>query len=146
MQERRYAQATTRITHDVLDGEVLVIEESTGTYYSMSGTAATVWVVIGDGRSVDAIADAVGTHHATDADRVRPDIDAYLDELLTNGLIVLSDTAKTSDTPGDAPSLGSIPAVPWETPVLGKFTDMRDLLMFDPVHEVDTSGWPNVER
>ncbi len=28
-------------------------------------------------------------------------------------------------------------------PVLEKFTDMADLLLLDPIHEVDESGWPN---
>ena len=28
-------------------------------------------------------------------------------------------------------------------PVLEKFTDMAELLLLDPIHEVDDSGWPN---
>ena len=26
---------------------------------------------------------------------------------------------------------------------LGKYTDMQELLLLDPVHEVDEAGWPN---
>jgi len=33
---------------------------------------------------------------------------------------------------------------PFTKPELHKFTDMQDLLLFDPIHEVDESGWPNV--
>ena len=32
----------------------------------------------------------------------------------------------------------------YSTPVLEKFTDMADLLLLDPIHEVDESGWPNI--
>jgi hypothetical protein len=28
-------------------------------------------------------------------------------------------------------------------PVLNKYTDMQDLLLLDPIHEVDERGWPN---
>ncbi len=28
-------------------------------------------------------------------------------------------------------------------PVLESFTDMQDLILLDPIHEVDAAGWPN---
>ena len=28
-------------------------------------------------------------------------------------------------------------------PRLRKYTDMQDLLLLDPIHEIDQSGWPN---
>lgn len=140
MQDRRFAHAADRITHDVLDGEVLAIDESTGAYFSMSGTAATVWVAIGSGRSLDQIVDAAARHHDASADRARDDISPFLESLLADGLVV------STEAEGEQPDLASVPAGPWATPELGKFTDMRDLLMFDPIHEVDTTGWPNVRR
>jgi hypothetical protein len=30
----------------------------------------------------------------------------------------------------------------FEVPVLNKYTDMEDLLLLDPIHEVDDEGWP----
>ena len=30
----------------------------------------------------------------------------------------------------------------FERPKLGKYTDMQDLLLADPIHEVDEQGWP----
>lgn len=30
----------------------------------------------------------------------------------------------------------------FEVPVLHKYTDMEDLLLLDPIHEVDDEGWP----
>jgi hypothetical protein len=35
---------------------------------------------------------------------------------------------------GDRPVFGQ--------PVLEKFTDMADLLLLDPIHEVGEAGWP----
>ena len=31
----------------------------------------------------------------------------------------------------------------FEAPILQKYTDMQDLLLLDPIHEVDEAGWPH---
>ncbi|HEY9704008.1 MAG TPA: PqqD family protein, partial [Allocoleopsis sp.] len=33
--------------------------------------------------------------------------------------------------------------LPFAQPLLEKYTDMQDLLLLDPIHEVDEIGWPN---
>ena len=33
----------------------------------------------------------------------------------------------------------------FEAPILHKYTDMQDLLLLDPIHEVDEAGWPSVK-
>ena len=30
----------------------------------------------------------------------------------------------------------------YRTPVLSIYTDMQDLLLLDPIHDVDQAGWP----
>ena len=47
--------------------------------------------------------------------------------------------AKTS-TP-DGPSDGL--RAPFVAPELKRYADMQDLLLLDPVHDVDEKGWPN---
>ena len=31
---------------------------------------------------------------------------------------------------------------PFVTPTLSRYTEMQDLLLLDPIHDVDDSGWP----
>ncbi|MFT4867240.1 MAG: hypothetical protein ACI8RE_003442, partial [Ilumatobacter sp.] len=33
---------------------------------------------------------------------------------------------------------------PWETLAFERYNDMRDLLLFAPIHEVQVGGWPAV--
>ena len=34
----------------------------------------------------------------------------------------------------------------FQSPEIQKFTDMEDLLLIDPIHEVDEeAGWPNIK-
>ncbi len=37
-------------------------------------------------------------------------------------------------------SAGDRPA--FEAPVLESYSDMQDLLLLDPIHDVDDAGWP----
>jgi hypothetical protein len=60
-----------------------------------------------------------------------------VEQLLAEGLVVED---------ADAPVGASPPAPPadaLEPPALEKFTDMQDLILLDPVHEVDERGWPH---
>ena len=50
-----------------------------------------------------------------------------------------------TDDAAVAPPNGSAPADAarvFEAPRLEKYTDMQDLVLLDPVHEVDEQGWP----
>ena len=44
--------------------------------------------------------------------------------------------------PPDAVKSPSIPRAPFHPPVLNVFSDMQDLLLLDPIHDVDATGWP----
>lgn len=67
---------------------------------------------------------------------VGKEITAFADQLVEAGLInsrgdVSVDTIPTPD---------SIPE--YAAPTIENYTDMQDLLMLDPIHEVDVAGWP----
>ena len=35
---------------------------------------------------------------------------------------------------------------PFSMPILHKYTDLEALLLIDPVHDVTTQGWPNLNK
>ena len=59
-----------------------------------------------------------------------------MSELIAENLIL----SKDSDPIGRPDDLGTAPA--FVTPELHKFTDMQELLLVDPIHEVTEEGWP----
>ena len=61
---------------------------------------------------------------------------AFLDALVAEGLV--------SDTPGTEKRTVEV-ALPatFTAPNLETFTDLQELLMLDPIHEVDAAGWPH---
>ena len=66
-------------------------------------------------------------------------VDSLVEELVENCLVVQHDGT------GDAPSPGHQKPVvgPFEFPRLEKYSDMADLILLDPVHDVDALGWPH---
>ncbi len=134
---------STNVVHDTIDGEVLAIRSDTGCYYSMVGPSATAWCALTGGSDPEAAAHAVAEHHLADITVVSAELAVFADALVDESLLV----------PGAARALTAAIELPpetagqaWTTPTFEKYTDMQDLLLFDPIHEVDTSGWPVVTR
>jgi hypothetical protein len=135
---------SSNVVSDTIDGEVLAIRSDNGTYYSMRGPAASAWVALLTGGAIDEIAPLVAAHHDADVERVRADIETLASSLVEESLLVESTDGAVIDAAAlalPAETRGGV----WETPEFERYTDMRDLLLFDPIHEVETTGWPAVK-
>lgn len=128
--------------HEAIDGEVVMINLENGKYYSLRGSGARVWAGVAGLAGVDEIAaDLARTY--VGADEAGAAVAAFLAELEGEELIVPS-----TANPGPAAPSEPLDAVPdpFQPPVLERFTDMQDLLLLDPVHEVDEAqGWPRAK-
>jgi hypothetical protein len=141
----RFDVKADRIIHETLDGEVVAIDLGSGTYYSMRGTAGAIWNAVAAGSTVDEVVALVtGTYDPAGAD-VRTSILGFLERLESCGLVVRSDAG---DRRATAVPVAGDTALPYEEPELGVFTDLADLILLDPVHDVDPEkGWPHpIER
>lgn len=136
----RYALNAALVVHDTIDGEVLAIRSDTGAYYSMRGPAATVWTAVVGGGDLDAVTAAVASHHGVPTEAIATDVGSFVDSLVAEQLVV---PASGELAPG-----GSLPpetaAAPWSAPAFEAYTDISDLLLFDPIHDVTAQGWPAV--
>jgi hypothetical protein len=125
-----------KIVHDVIDGQVLVIHSETGAYYSLEGTAAWVWVAMLRGLDEEGIVRELTERYPDAAADIAGDVAAFLDQLLAQTLVVPGAPTPEAEVPPI--SVGAA----WTAPALEVFTDMQDLLLFDPIHEVGPEGWP----
>jgi hypothetical protein len=133
-----------QVIHETIDGEVIIINLASGNYYSAKGCGADVWDVIQQSRSaVPEIVAAVAARFARPAGEIEADVVRFLDQLRAEDLV-----ADDVDGEPGSPALelvrtnGDRSGRVFEPPVLEKYTDMQDLVLLDPVHEVDTAGWP----
>lgn len=124
------------VVAETIDGEAIVINLDRGIYYSIKGIGLAVWTDLIEGSDPQNIADRLrGCEGAETAD-VFQDVASFVERLVDENLI-RPRAAGSGVQPGFA-----IGSMSYARPLLEKYTDMEALLLLDPVHDVDDSGWP----
>lgn len=126
-----YTINESAVSHELIDGEVIVIHFASGNYYSLTGTAAVLWSALKQQASTAELAKLFTSPNETE-------IQTFLDELVVEELLLRSED----------PAVFGVnnPPVAYATPELNKYTDMQQLLLADPLHEVDDAGWPHTKE
>jgi hypothetical protein len=116
------------VIYNVIEGEAVVMNLDTGLYFSFNPAATLIWQKITESHpSEDAIREFAGPQN-------RHFVEFLLDQKLVSreGTPAAADDSETSLSPlaGTAE---------WHT-----FSDMKELLLLDPVHDIALSehGWP----
>jgi hypothetical protein len=128
--------------HETIEGEVIVIDLTTGSYYSLRDASAEIWREIEAGAHEDQIGAAVESRYDGPREEILAAVGRLIDELAAEGLI------EPDGASGDAHVAAAAPPttngrLPFQAPVLEKHSDMQDLILLDPVHEVGPRGWPH---
>jgi hypothetical protein len=140
--DHRYARIDTQqVVHEVFDGEVLAINLETGAYYSLPGASHELWLLVNDGLPVSDIVDHFIAAHEGNSDAVDAAVREFLARLSAESLIFGSETPKAA-----LPAAVCRPSIKSSTPLpvfeFKMFTDMQDLLLLDPIHDIEDEGWP----
>ena len=111
------------VIDEVFDGEAVLINLRAGRYYALDARATEVWRAISGGAEVGDVVAA----------RPDEDVPAFLARLVEEELVVLDGGALP---PAPPPNGRPVPG-------LEVFTDLQDLLLLDPIHDVHPeTGWP----
>ena len=135
---QRYQLNAPSVVAEELDGEVIAIDMSSGVYYSMSGWSAWVWSALTAGATPAEVASILSEHTPDKSGSGSSAVEAFLEKLRSEGLLTERDDERPSDPlPGTPPHTDAVELR------VERYTDMEDLILLDPVHDVDTaSGWP----
>jgi hypothetical protein len=133
------------VVMESFEGEVILVHMKSGNYYSLQGSAPLIWDCINHGHSLEEISDQLAPSLSTDEhqaskEHIRGSIEKLVEELVAEDLVVPVANAFSSasgQTPGTMKSNGQ-----FMPPVLERYTDMQELLLLDPIHDVDETGWP----
>jgi Coenzyme PQQ synthesis protein D (PqqD) len=130
----------TRIINETIEGEVVMIDLVSGNYYTLDDVGTEIWALLERGCSRDAIVAAIEERYEGERATIEESVGGFLDDLERDELILQSDVDEsTSPRPAlNGPGEGA----PFRPPKLEKYTDMQDLILLDPVHEVGERGWP----
>jgi hypothetical protein len=125
-----------QIAHEVIEGEVIILRFDTGFYFSLNGSAVNLWQWILEGAGWQQILEAF---EPLNSDQIAA-LEAFMERLVKDNLIIKTDEATPSVTM-------TLPRheVRFERPSMEKYGDMQDMLLADPIHEVDEAGWPRIQ-
>lgn len=141
----RYLVRTPGVVHEAFEDEVVVVDLDSGDYFSLIEVGATCWNCLLAGCTVKEAVDAVKAVYEGAPAEIEAGVQTLIGELEAENLII---PAGANETAG--PSVGGLSANgekrPFAAPVLNRYSDMRDLLLIDPIHEVDESGWPQTKK
>lgn len=127
-----------QVIAEEIDGEAIILNFESGTYYSLNSSAMTIWNALQTGASATALLAQWQATHKADGEQPTADFQAFLAQLQEEQLIVPATPSNTAVTV-DAMANGAV----YDAPILTKFTDLQNLLLLDPIHEVDEMGWPH---
>jgi hypothetical protein len=136
----RFRVNSPNVIHETIEGEVILIDLTTGTYYSLRDAGAAVWQAIESGADEDEALAGLKLRYEGSEQEMREALRGLLAELEGEGLIRRDDGSTTRERQLPASNGGARAA--FRPPALEKHTDMQDLILLDPVHEVGAQGWP----
>lgn len=128
------------VVMESFEGELVLVQMKSGNYYSLQGSAPLIWDLIDRGSSLEQIGDLLVARHGEDAGEIRRSVRNLVEELVAESLIVPLASAPSPTSP-EAPGPLDLDK-PFVLPVLERYTDMQELLLLDPIHDVDETGWP----
>jgi hypothetical protein len=126
------------VRHERLEDEVIAIDLESGAYFALDDVAAVCWSVLAGGGTIDAAVDATVARFDVASETAQRDIEQFVDELVRVGLLGAADRPPV---PAGVPDAAPEPRA-YTPPAIERFDDLEELLVLDPIHEVDEAGWP----
>lgn len=132
----RFRPPSPSVIYETVEDETIIVNLDAGVYYALNPVGSAVWTGLAQGASVaelvESLADQYGARSVVDES-----LRAFVDELVAEDLIVADE-----DVEGKADAIDGWPnGTSFEAPTLSRYTDMQDLLLLDPVHDVGVGGW-----
>jgi hypothetical protein len=134
----RYRSNEPRFVDETIGGEALIMDMVRGSYYSCVGASASVWNALKGGATGTEVAEQMAAL-GVERRRVDDDLAVFVAALLADELLV-----PRGDGVAGEPVL--LEELGWPAEYAGleleRYTDLADLILLDPVHDVSEDGWP----
>jgi hypothetical protein len=128
-----------QVIDETIDGETIIINLASGNYYNLNASGAAAWRALRRRSTADELAAYLSSQFDAPPDDIRAGVDELIARLRDEGLVSPTDRPADGQLPGEQGGRSA-----WVSPALGKYTDMQDLILLDPVHEVtQDQGWPH---
>jgi hypothetical protein len=116
------------VISDIIDGEVVIMNLERGSYYGLDQVGADVWQLILAGRTSEEIVSLLCKRFSVEQTRANADVTALIAKMIEQDLII----PDGDRGPAENLSTPEIAADRYTKPDLTIYSDMKDLLAFDP--------------
>jgi Coenzyme PQQ synthesis protein D (PqqD) len=134
--DTRYRPNSPPVLHETIDHETIIVNLDVGTYYSLNRAATSIWTLLDSGASIEQIVETLAEKSGTSQSVVDQGVRVFLEQLIAEQLVVGREQGQTPAELDGWPE-----GLRFEAPVLSTYTDMQELLLLDPVHDVGIGGW-----
>ncbi len=142
MKHKIYEINRPMVSAESFDDETIIIHFDTGNYYSLDSFSSIVWQAIEERIDVTTLPNVMTTcFKNVSHSELQRRIDQLITELLAEDLIRPAETLETGNT--ELRLAGDTEGLPENAGHLIKFDDLQELLLLDPIHDVDEAGWPH---
>ena len=138
--KKMYRLNDEKMFHDVADGVAIVINFSTGVYFGFNQFGTAVLDCLLNGADVKEISKDAGRFEGC-PDDIEDIISGFVQKLVNKEILVeTTSSSGGSNLPPESGENGFVPE-------MEEFTEVQDLILADPIHEVDPGkGWPEVKK
>jgi hypothetical protein len=134
----RFRVNEPNVVFESFEEEIVLVNLDTGNYYSLRGTGPEIWRALADRLTPQEAAERLQSRFIGDTCTIVEAVSRLADRLVCEALLVEAPDAEPRECdPGPA-----VAKTPFTEPEIENYHDMQDLLMLDPIHDVDPKGWP----
>ena len=135
----RYELFSPQVIQETIEGEVIIISLESGNYYNLNISGGDIWQLALSSHSQSEIIEVLKRRYSTGSIDLSDVVLAFLSQLIDHQL--LKPSAEQKKLWADEEQV-QIEKSLFVEPKLEVYTDMQELLLLDPIHEVDENGWP----
>jgi hypothetical protein len=144
--DRVYCIEASQVVSDIIDGEAIMLHRTYGDYFSADGVGGLIWQWIGEGLSRRQILNMLNARFSASPTEIATAVDSFLADLVAHKLVR---EIVEGDESGAEASIEpqSNPDAEFVRPVLHVYSDIRNMMLLDPIHDADENiGWPMPKR
>ena len=148
--QRHFECNSPGVIFERFEDETVVINLDSGHYYTLDTVGAIVWQRLTDAASLGCIVAELQSDFEGESAAIEQAIRDFVGLLLGEQLIrpavdgALSAKGGATNVAAADRAVSTAGAKPvFRAPELGKYNDMAEMLLLDPVHDVDGGGWPS---
>jgi hypothetical protein len=139
--DKYYTINTPAVISEPMEDELVVINLDNGCYYCLNKTATLLWNQLEQGCSINQAAQQTAQIYGNEEAMVLADYVSFIERLIKEQLIRVAEGGSIN---GISFNQGQDKA--YRMPNFVKYSDMQEMLLLDPIHEVSEAGWPHHEN